>query len=43
MSRASSDPETPQRNRNDVPDLLTATSLKVYVKDGKICNANMML
>ena len=36
MSQASGVPDTPQRNRNNVADLLRAMSVKVSVKDGKI-------
>ena len=36
MSRASGDPEAPQRRRNNVPDLLGAMSVKESVKDGQI-------
>ena len=38
MIQASGVSETPQRNRNDITDLLRAMPVKVYVKDGKICN-----
>ena len=38
MSRASGGPDTPQRNWNDIPDLLRAMSVKVSAKDGKISN-----
>ena len=39
MSRASSGgPDMPQRNRNNIPDLLRAMVVKVYVKDGQISN-----
>ena len=40
MSRASGGPDTPQRNRNNIPDLLRAMPVKESVKDGKI---SMML
>ena len=36
MSGASGGPDTPQRNKNDIPDLLRATPGTVSVKDGKI-------
>ena len=36
MSQASGSPGMPQRNRNNIPDLLRAMPLKVFVKDGKI-------
>ena len=38
MSRASVVSDTPQRNRNNIPDLIRAMSVKVSVKDGKIVN-----
>ena len=36
MSRASGGPNTPQNDRNYIPDLLRATPVKVSLKDGKI-------
>ena len=36
MSLASGGSDTPQRNRNNLPDLLRAMPVKVSVKDGKI-------
>ena len=36
MSKASGGSDTPQRNRNNLPYLLRAMSVKVSVKDGKI-------
>ena len=42
MSRASGSPDTPQRNRNNLPDLLRAMPVKASVKDGRICNQTMM-
>ena len=38
MSQASGVPDTPQRNRDNFPDLLRAMPVKAYVKDGKISN-----
>ena len=38
MSRVSGGPDTSQRNRNNLPDLLKAMPVKVSVKDGKISN-----
>ena len=38
MSRASGGPNTPQRNRNNIPDLRRAIPVKVSVIDGKICS-----
>ena len=38
MSLASGGPDMPQRNRNDILDLLRTMPVKVYVKDGKISN-----
>ena len=38
MSRASGGPDTPQRNRNNLPDLLRTMSVKESVIDGKISN-----
>ena len=38
MSRASGGPDTPQRNRNNILDLLRKMSLKVSVKDTEISN-----
>ena len=38
MSGASASPETPQRNWNNIPDLLRAMPVKVLVGHGKICN-----
>ena len=38
MSWASGGPNTPQRNRNNIPDLLRTMLLKVSVKDGKVSN-----
>ena len=35
MSRASSGPDTPQRNRNNIPDLLREMPVKVSVIGGK--------
>ena len=35
MSRASGGPDTPQKNRNDISDLLRAMPVKASVKDGK--------
>ena len=37
-SRASGGPEMPQRNRENISDVLTAMPVKVSVKDGKISN-----
>ena len=36
MGRASNGPDTPQRNRNNNPDVLRAIPVCVSVKDGKI-------
>ena len=36
MSLASGGPYTPQRNWNNIPDLLRTMSVKVSIKDGKI-------
>ena len=36
MSRVSGGPDTPQRNWNDIPNLLRAMPVKVSVKDGRI-------
>ena len=38
MSRASGGSDTPQRNRNNLPDLLRIMPFKVFIKDGKISN-----
>ena len=38
MSRASGGPDTPQRKRNNLPDLLRAMPVKVYATDGEISN-----
>ena len=38
MSRASGGSDTSQKNRNDIPDLLRAMTVKVSVIDGKISN-----
>ena len=38
MIRASGGSDTPQRNWNNIPDLLRAMSIKVPVKDGKMSN-----
>ena len=38
MNLASGGADTPQRNRNNVPDLLRAMLMKVSVKAGKISN-----
>ena len=34
--------DTPQKKRNDIPDLMRVMSVKVSVKDGKICNKMKM-
>ena len=36
MSRGSGGSDTPQRNGNNLPDLLRTISVKLSVKDGKI-------
>ena len=36
MSRDSGGPDTPKRNRNNVPGLLRAMPVNVSVKDGKV-------
>ena len=36
MSQASGGPNTPQRNRNNLPDLLRVMPVRVSIKDGKI-------
>ena len=41
MSRASGGSDTPQRNRNNLPDLLRTMPVKVFIKDGKISNQSM--
>ena len=38
MSRTSGGSDTPQRNWNNLPDLLRAMPMKVSIKDGKISN-----
>ena len=42
MGRASSCSDTPQRNRNNIPDLLRAMPVKLFVKDGKISSQTTM-
>ena len=34
--------DTPQRNRNNLPDLLRTMPVKVFIKDGKISNDLMI-
>ena len=38
VSRAAGGSDTPQRNWNNIPDLLRTMSVKVSEKDGKISN-----
>ena len=38
MLRVSGGPDTPQRDWNDIPDLLRTMPVKVSVQRGKICN-----
>ena len=38
MSSVSGGPDMPQRNWNNIPDLLRTISAKLSVKDGKISN-----
>ena len=42
MSWASGGPDTLQRNRNNLPDLLRTMPVKVSVKDGKISHQSTM-
>ena len=35
MSRPSGGPDTPQRNKNNIPDLLRTMPVKVSVEDGQ--------
>ena len=42
MSQASGVSSMPQRNRNNLPDLLRAMLVKVSIKDGKISNQTTM-
>ena len=42
MSRLFGVPDTPQRNRNNIPDLLRAMPLKLSVEDEKTCNQTTM-
>ena len=37
MSRATGVPNMPKGNMNNIPDLPRTTSVKLSVKDGKIC------
>ena len=41
MSCASGVPDTPHRNRNNIPDLLRSETVKVSVKDG--CDDTMVV
>ena len=41
MRRTSGVPNTPPRNRNNIPDLLRAMPVRVFVKDGMISNTTM--
>ena len=38
MSWACGGSDTPQRNMNNIPDLLRTMPVKVFVKDGKTSN-----
>ena len=38
MNGAFGGPDMPQRNWNNIPDLMRAIIVKVFVKDGKISN-----
>ena len=43
MGGASGVSDTPQRNRNNIPNLLRAMSVKGYVKDGNICTTIIII
>ena len=38
MNESSGGPDMPQRNKDNIPDLLRAIPVKVSVEDGKISN-----
>ena len=42
MGRASGGSNTPHRIRNSILDFLRAISMKIAVKNGKICNKTTM-
>ena len=42
MGRASGGSNTPHWIRNNIPDFLRATSVKIAVEDGKVCSKTTM-